>query len=698
MAQSPPSDEGETLGGGAAAQRSVTEEVASRAAALIAGGQTSAAAAVFAAHGDHARASKLLEEACDFAGAAREALAAGDPRRAIHLGALGGEEALCAEAIKALVTSAPRSIGLRAASDLSARGLPRYAGTLFEELGEHLSAAHAFTAADDARRAAACFERANRPADGARALEAALRRRPDDDGVRLDLGRLLAKHGRTEAAVRALQQLAPTSLERQAALPLLARCLTELGFEDGAKRAREEMAELGIDGRSESPPGSGRSDQPKSGEARQTGGVLLFGRYESVREVASTPHARVIEAQDRVTGERVAVKIFAGGGGEAGRDALLRFEREARALAQLRHPNVVPLRAYLPEGPAMVLAWMGGGSLAERTREEPMAPGRAAEIAIALLSALGEAHRLGILHRDVKPTNVLFDEAGTAHLSDFGAAHLGDLASTATAGAIGTFAYMSPEQRLGRPASMASDLYGVGAVLYEMLAGEPAKSASAGRLDRPPSAQNPDLTPAHDAVVAHLLEEEARDRPSDAFEARRAIQALAWPDRAPRRTATLAPRQSERPLASPSHERLAPARDASDGRDGPTRRHDAWIGRDVIVLPLDDATLARARAFARAGHPALPTVLRVDTDERQIWVAAPQGRALADEPRALSTGQRARLRDAIEALHAAGGAHGSIDRAHLYWYDGEVTLSYPCADASAEGAAELDLRALAELD
>src|SRR5206468_3801550 len=140
-------------------------------------------------------------------------------------------------------------------------------------------------------------------------------------------------------------------------------------------------------------------------------------------------------------------------------------EREARALAQLRHSNVVPMRDYIPEGPAIVLGWMPGGSLADLMRREAIAPARAIEIACAVLGALGEAHRLGILHRDVKPSNVLFDAIGASRLSDFGAAHLGDLSTTATAGAIGTFAYMSPEQRLGRPATIASDLYAVGAIL-----------------------------------------------------------------------------------------------------------------------------------------------------------------------------------------------------------------------------------------
>jgi serine/threonine-protein kinase len=126
------------------------------------------------------------------------------------------------------------------------------------------------------------------------------------------------------------------------------------------------------------------------------------------------------------------------------------------------------------------------------------------------------------------------------------------------------------------------------------------------------------------------------------------------------------------------------------------RRHDAWIERDVLALPLDDDTLALVRTFARAGHPALPAVLRVDLVSREIWISAPSGRALADEPRALSPGQLARLRDAVEALHAAGGAHGCIDPSHLYWHDGEVTLAYPRA-RPGPNAAELDRSALDRL-
>lgn len=651
---------------------------------------------------DHLRASRALEEACDFRGAAREALLGGDPRRSAHLAALGGDDDLAEIAIARVALDLSPEDALRAASDLSARGFGRQAGSLFARLGAHLLAGEAFASSGDACRSARSFELAGRPADGARALEAALRMRPSDAEARLELGRLLARHGRTEAAVKALQLLDPEAPERARALPLLRRCLVELGLEEAARTLRDEMERLGVaeDAPDSDPlavPERGPEGADRSGRAAQAEGVgpLILGRYQTVREVATTPHARVIEAIDRISGERVAVKLLAVAGQHEGRDALLRFEREARALAQVRHPNVVPLRAYHPEGPAIVVAWMSGGSLGDRLRGEPMAPARAVEIVCAVLSALGEAHRLGILHRDVKPSNVLFDDVGAARLSDFGAAHLGDLSSTATAGEIGTFAYMSPEQRLGRPASIASDLFGAGVLLSELLTGEPA-AAVTDRLEPAPSACHPDVVEAHDAAVARLLQEDPQRRPADAFEARRQLQALAWPERIWTRPRRLSERpRSEAPRRG--EQRLTATLDVGDGRDASPRQRDAWLHRDVLVLPFDEATLARARAFARAGHPALAAVLRVDPEAEAIWVAPPRGRALADQARGLSPGQVARLREAIDALHAAGGAHGCIDAEHLYWHDGEVTLAWPRSAAAGADAADLDRAALDRL-
>ncbi|MDI1482074.1 protein kinase [Polyangium sp. y55x31] len=638
----------------------------------------------------HAEASRRLEEACDFVGAAREALLAGDARRAARLAALGGDDATAREAIARIAERLPREIALASASDLRSRGFGTYAGALYARIGEHAEAAGAFVAAGEVLQAAESFERAGQPAEAARALESALRQRPDQAAPRLALGALLARHGRTEGAIKALQQIDVAAPERAAALPLLARCFEEVGLAEAARETRAEMARLGV---REEPPTKDATREPARKNDRRGGGVVLFGRYETTREIASSAHARLVEAIDRISGERVAVKIFSGLVEGAGRDALQRFEREARALERLRHPNVVPLHQYVPEGPAMVLAFMRGGSLADKMREGPMAPARAVEIACLLLSALGEAHRLGILHRDVKPANVLFDDAGTAMLSDFGAAHLGDLSSTATAGAIGTYAYMSPEQRLGRPAGITSDLYAVGAVLYELLTGEPAEPTRGRFQGGAPSEKNPELGPEHDAAVAALLAEEPDRRPEDAFEARRALSALRWPEALPRRWTAM--QGSERPAAPREGDRLGPPLALGDGRDMASLRHDAWLDREVLVIPMDEESLARARAFARTGHPALPTVLRVDRAAGEIWVAPPLGKALADAPRTLDPAAIARLEQALAALAAVGGAHGYVDAQHLYWFDGELELAWPRKPAT--DAAQRDLAAIEAL-
>lgn len=619
----------------------------------------------------HAEASRRLEADCDFAGAAREALLAEDPRRAVRLAALAGDDATAREAIEAIAERIMRLKALGVATDLSSRGAHKYAAMLYARLEAHEDAAEAFVLAHQALDAAEHFERAGKPADAAKALETALRRNPDDAPARLALGALLARHGRIEQAIKALQQIDPSAPERWTALPLLARAFDQTGLHDAAREARDEMQRLGI--ASDAPP---QPPTSRKKETTSTGAVVLYGRYEVVREIATSAHARLVEAVDRITGERVAVKIFAGLVEGSGRDALQRFEREARALERLRHPNVVPLRQYVPEGPAIVLLYMRGGSLADKMRDAPMAPARAAEIVQLMLSALGEAHRLGILHRDVKPANVLFDDAGTAMLSDFGAAHLGDISSTATAGAIGTYAYMSPEQRIGKPAELTSDIYAVGAMLYELLTGdaaEPHRGSWGETLA--PSKKNLELTPQHDAIVARFLAEDPLQRPADAFAARREISSLRWPDKVP---ATWSSRTNVvEPVRKEETERLGPPRAIGDGRDMASLRHDDWLDREVLVVPLDEEALQRARGFARVGHPMLPTILRIDRAMQQIWIAPPLGVAFVDASQKVRRDVFDRFVQAIRALDAAGGAHGYVDPQHVYGYAGELQLAWP---------------------
>jgi hypothetical protein len=429
------------------------------------------------------------------------------------------------------------------------------------------------------------------------------------------------------------------------------------------------------------------SEGEASSDARAAAGragikARLFGRYEVRAEVASSATARVLECVDAVRGEHVAVKIFAAHDVRgAGRDALARFEREVRVLAALDHPNVVPLRDYVPEGPAIVLAWMAGGTLESRLAAGAIAPARAVEIACAVLRALGEAHRLGVLHRDVKPANVLFDEAGVARLGDFGVAHLGDLSATATAGVIGTLAYMSPEQREGRPATLRSDVYAVGVMLFEMLTGERPTGAAAARAR--PSAVHKDLDPRHDEVVMSLIAADPAARPEDAYAARRALTALRWPS-------------VVEPAAPSQKERVASERPDAERVEvrGAHAAFDRWIGRAFEPIPTSPRTLARAAAFARAAHPALQLVLRVDHPDSRIWLELPPSRPLEGPLTAL---QAAALRGALDALHRVGVVHGSVDRAHVLVDDaGGATLRF-AADVDATATVDRDRIALARL-
>jgi serine/threonine-protein kinase len=573
---------------------------------------------------------------------------------------------------------------------------------LFERARDDARAGEAFAAGGQAARAAHAFERAGRPADGARALEKALRDDDGNDGLRLELAELLSRHGRLEACVKVIQAMRSGSPERARALPLLARSLRSLGLAEAGREVEEEMLREGSVIVPPPPATAEAPVDPSAQAASPTAAPVLFGRFEVVREVAKTPHAHVHEAIDRLGGRRVAVKMLVASFQGGGRDAFMRFEREAQALRRMSHSSIVPLVGYFPDGPAMVLEWMQGGSLADMMRQGPFAPARAAEVAVSVLSALGEAHRLGILHRDVKPSNVLFDAIGTPRLSDFGAAHLGDLSTTATAGAIGTFAYMSPEQRRGQPATVTSDLYAVGALLYEMITGLPAEPqrrspGSPGAfpqfIERAPSAFHDDLLTAHDDVLARLLSDAPDDRPSDAFEARRLIQGLPWSSRVLPREAPASKARSSRPPTDAG--RLLPARDFGDGRDAPTSFFDAITERHVLVLRLDDDTLALARGFARAADTPLPLVLRASVEESVIWVARPAGRALADGED-LSAQQLARLERAVATLHEVGASHGCIDAEHVYVHEGEVGLAFP-RQPPGEAPRAADLQAIEAL-
>lgn len=605
------------------------------------------AAELASAHGDHGRASEIYEQACAWSEAADEALKNGDAARSLRMAALGNDASRGDAALDRLTRALPEAA--RIAAELEARGAWAWAARTHERVGNAPAAARSWERAGEAERAARLLEAQGDLHGAARALEGALRRDPHRPSALLALGALLLRLGRVEAATRVLQRLpspedeagqTPESTEGQ---HLLARAMELLGMAEApAPRGSRDL----------SAPQS--EDPPRPAEA-----PVLYGRYQVIASRASSATARVYEAVDRLDGQRVAVKVFAGhdhlSTRGAGRDALARFEREVQILRALAHPNVVPLRDYVQEGPALVTIWMSGGTLEERLASCSLTPRRGVEIACALLSALGEAHRASILHRDVKPSNVLFDDAGVTYLADFGVAHLGDASATATAAVIGTQAYMSPEQRRGEPATPRSDLYAVGVLLREM------------------AGLHPDLGHAHRVLLAQLAAPDAEARVESAFEARRRLLALTWPDTAaprhPPSVPTLAEQGTAPALPMPNVGRLT---------EGPRGPHDRWVRRDVTLWPLSADALTRAGAFARADDDALQTVLRVDHGGGHLWLEVPPGGPVPHDGGPLSEAQRAVVARATAALRrqglepsvGEGAEHLCVDE------DGRVTVLF----------------------
>ncbi|TMK98775.1 MAG: serine/threonine protein kinase, partial [Actinobacteria bacterium] len=227
--------------------------------------------------------------------------------------------------------------------------------------------------------------------------------------------------------------------------------------------------------------------------------------------------AQVYLGTDRVLGRNVAVKVL---GPEFARDDsfVTRFRREAQAAAALTHPNVVGVFDTGSDDGThfIVMEYVQGKTLAQViTEDAPLLPERAAEIAEAASTGLAFAHKQGIIHRDVKPGNIMLTPAGDVKVMDFGIARATTSDSiTQTATVLGTATYFSPEQAQGARVDARSDIYSLGCVLYEMLTAQPPFSADTAvavaykhvqENPVPPSALNPDVPASLDAIVMKCL-------------------------------------------------------------------------------------------------------------------------------------------------------------------------------------------------
>jgi eukaryotic-like serine/threonine-protein kinase len=204
-------------------------------------------------------------------------------------------------------------------------------------------------------------------------------------------------------------------------------------------------------------------------------GTSLNGRYRLEARIGSGGMSTVFRALDATLERQVAVKLM-NREVTSDSDQLERFRREARAVAQLSHPHIVGvIDAGEDDGrPYIVFEYVEGETLKDRIRRQGRLPiPEAIAYAIEIAHALGTAHARHIIHRDVKPQNVLIDEEGSAKVTDFGIARtLEEDGLTADGRVLGTTDYVSPEQALGQPVTGQSDLYSLGIVLYEMLTGE----------------------------------------------------------------------------------------------------------------------------------------------------------------------------------------------------------------------------------
>ncbi|HEY3830024.1 MAG TPA: Stk1 family PASTA domain-containing Ser/Thr kinase [Solirubrobacteraceae bacterium] len=258
-------------------------------------------------------------------------------------------------------------------------------------------------------------------------------------------------------------------------------------------------------------------------------GTVIDGRYEVLSRIGTGGMADVYLARDQLLGRQVAVKLLHHRFAED-QEFVERFRREASSAAGLSHPNVVAIfdRGEWDGTYYIAMEYLPGRSLKTVVRAQgPLDPATAIDIVTQILQAARFAHKRGVIHRDLKPHNVILDEEGRAKVTDFGIARAGASDMTLTGSIMGTAQYLSPEQAQGQAVSAASDLYAVGIVLYELLTGavpfdgETAVTIALKQVSAAPplpSALNRAVPPDLDAVVVRALAKDPMQRFRDADE------------------------------------------------------------------------------------------------------------------------------------------------------------------------------------
>jgi serine/threonine protein kinase len=296
-------------------------------------------------------------------------------------------------------------------------------------------------------------------------------------------------------------------------------------------------------------------------------GPVAFGRYRVQQKLGAGGMGAVYLAHDESLGREVAVKVLRPltAVGEPPAELVERFRREARAIALLSHANVVRVYDQGMEGefPYLVMELVAGPTLADRIQAGALEVREVRTLGIQIASALDAAHAAGIIHRDVKPSNVLQSGAGTWKLADFGIAHTSDSSLTITGQFLGTPAFAAPEMLEGGQVGSPADVYSLAATLYAALTGDPPYgdanlarlviALGKGERPRPLLERRPDVPPGIAAALERAMAVEPAGRPSAselAHELAVAASALATPVPGTLSTAVVAPAPLRRAAAA----------------------------------------------------------------------------------------------------------------------------------------------------
>jgi eukaryotic-like serine/threonine-protein kinase len=347
------------------------------------------------------------------------------------------------------------------------------------------------------------------------------------------------------------------------------------------------------------------------------GSVILGRRYALGEKIGAGGFSEVWRATDLVLSRPVAIKLLHLGNAEA----LIRFRAEARYAGGLSHENIARIYDYgepaPPQPPFLVIELVDGPSLAGALAAGALGPARGLEIVAQAASGLHAAHLAGLVHRDIKPANLLLAPGGLVKITDFGIAQAVDSAPvTGTGQLLGTPGYLAPERVMGAPATAASDLYSLGIVAYECLAGAPpftgpALAVALAHWERPLPPLPAQVPADVAALVLELTAKDPADRPRSAGEvARRAGQmaagAAARAGPAHGDPAVAAAGQAARyPGVAPGAAAAVPARDAAAAPPAPHLAGDAAMPAPAPVAEMLTQHLhARPTAVAPPQHRA----------------------------------------------------------------------------------------------